>query len=304
MTASDLRLHMTQEEKYAYFSKIWEEYAFNISDINNFKHATKNLTEIGLKHYFEQKEIANKVHTNTANAHNTSFYRLDTGVIAFLGYQNNTYDDIIHLINRQHNNQYKWMLVEAYEYFEDLIEKYFELLAYIEHNILKDKEKAILLEDGDILSFEDFRTQLAKVIKQTKDLRDPEKILNRIRNHIPNIIDIETNNKIGKHVRFEITMISKFRHIIVHERGMIKDYELFKTRVFKDAGLALDSKDGQLLLEIFNSYIYEDGTIAMHEHYFKRDGIPLQFTNDRLMTQIQLISAYAWHIAQQILKKI
>lgn len=295
---------MTTAEKIDYLSSLWQEFSIVFLEIYNFKNAIPVITNLGQKHFREQKEIAERLGTDSASANALYFYNLGNGFATPIGGNQNTYDDMIRITAEHHNRQYKWILVEAYEYFEELIEQVFSFLVYIDRNVLTDNERGILGETPYDISLDDFYTKLDSLYNKKAYLKNPEKLLNRIRNYFPEIIEIEKKNGTNKNVRFAITMISKFRHVIVHQRGKIKDYDKFKTFVFNASGIPMESEEGRTLQEYLDAHVQDNGIIIMEEHHLRYDGIPLIFTQDRLQSQIDILIAYAHLISVQMLNKI
>lgn len=291
---------MTTTEKIDHVSSLWQGFSAVFLEIYNFKNAIPVITDLGQKHYRKQKEIGEKVGTGITSVNALYFYNLFDGLATPIGGNQNTYDDMIRITVEHHNRQYKWVLVEAYEYFEDLIENLFSFLVYIDRSELTVKEREILGEMPNDISLNDFYAKLNNL----RILKDPEKLLNRIRNYFPEIIEIENKNGVNKHVRFEITMISKFRHVIVHQRGKIKDYDKFKALVFNAAGIPMENKEGKALQEYLGAHVQDNGMIIMEEHHFRYDGLPLIFTKDRLQAQINILIAYSHLICVQMINKL
>ena len=134
---------------------------------------------------------------------------------------------------RQQDRQYGWLLVEAYEEFEDFLERTYAWLG--KH----DWQAWRLGEFGNIryaeLSERPFPWYLETV--RHGFAQNPRKILNRLRNLYPNLADTEARNKLGRNLRLSVELIANLRHKIVHARGRISDKNDFVKDVITQCGL-------------------------------------------------------------------
>ena len=119
------------------------------------------------------------------------------------------------------NRQYQWLLAEAYELFEDYIVSIYELVCEttVELRLSKDKDRI-------------FSTHELK--------KKPTQIINHFRNILPELRDIEKNNKIHRDLRLDINMIETFRHIIVHKNGKTENPDKIIEKILKAACLFSD----------------------------------------------------------------
>lgn len=68
-------------------------------------------------------------------------------------------------------------------------------------------------------------------------------ILQRFRENLNNLNTIEVNNRININFRLFITMIEMFRHIIVHNNGIIKNKNEFISNILKKSNIPKKEED-------------------------------------------------------------
>ncbi|HID7802684.1 TPA: hypothetical protein ACXIBI_002042 [Proteus mirabilis] len=136
------------------------------------------------------------------------------------------------------NKQYQSILVDAYEYFEDFIEIIYGCAGYIDNNFW------IASDYGNISIGELDSKPLNWFIHQSeKKKKAPMSILQRFRENLNNLNTIEVNNRININFRLFITMIEMFRHIIVHNNGIIKNKNEFISNILKKSNIPKKEED-------------------------------------------------------------
>lgn len=130
------------------------------------------------------------------------------------------------------NKQYQWLLVEAYEEFEDFLEKTYAYLGKKDNSAwpLNDFGPTTLPE----LAKKDFEWHLDRA---TAKKGGPESILSYFKNKFHSLKSIETNNSIKINMFLAITLISKLRHVIVHKGGTVSDVDTFIKKTLEKTGL-------------------------------------------------------------------
>jgi hypothetical protein len=146
-----------------------------------------------------------------------------------------TIKDTAKLVHLHKNRQYQWLLVEAYELFEDFIVSTYELIRENnpEFRLSKDSNKELLPKD----------------LKRKVPL-----ILSRFREKIAGVKAIEQENKIQKNLRLYLNIIEKFRHIIVHKNGKTSNVALVVDQILKTSCLLSDKARGPNARAIINDY--------------------------------------------------
>ena len=142
-------------------------------------------------------------------------------------------EDRARQVIRQQNRQYGWLLVEAYEEFEDFLEGTYAWLGR------HDWQAWRLGEFGNIryaeLPDKPFSWYLEAV--RGKFAQRPAAILGRLRDLYPRLEEIEARNRLNRNLRLSVELIANLRHRIVHARGTISDRSGFVDRVLRKCGL-------------------------------------------------------------------
>lgn len=279
--------------------KLCRNFIEKIADINNFQYFTKNATDKALKNYIEHEKNSNETYQRTGYkssfmSGNSFFCRdIETGQTKGLASRENNYENIVKNIHIHQNKQYMWLLVEAYEELEKYIDKLYAYIGYIDNNfwIAKDFGNIEInkIKNND---FEWFLDRVSKIGHR------PEVIYNRLRKKIPIIDYLEHNNKLDINYKFVIMLISKIRHIIVHNSGIIEDVDKFSDTILKAIGVSKDSETGEKLLSNIYFYIGEiDSTtsIVLLEYRDRKNKqeSPIDFYHDRLGNLLSRLTEYA-----------
>lgn len=215
---------------------IYDEYTEKISQIQLYQRTVKENTEREhaaiiedaqnfLKKYPDKEEFLSSIH-------NMYFYRANDGKIQSYGQKiSDTKQRELNLILHK-NKQYLWLLAEAYEEFEDFLEKVYAYVGYTDRALwlLKDFCSITLSE----LEGKDYNWFL----EQSKNKKDvPKSILNFFSNNFQPIKSIEQSNALKINLRLAVILIEKLRHVIVHNGGIVGNRVSFIKQVLKDAGL-------------------------------------------------------------------
>lgn len=150
-----------------------------------------------------------------------SFYNPYTGTIHPYSHSRLTHKETARLVHLHKNKQYQWLLVEAYELFEDYVVSLYEL-------VRRDHKHFRLSKDDDGLM------PLSELKKKVP------LIIDMMRKKLPELAKVEVENQISTNLRLYTRMAEKFRHIIVHKNGKTDDSEKMIEDVLKWANLAGD----------------------------------------------------------------
>lgn len=158
-------------------------------------------------------------------------YKLKNGAHFRYGMRSQSFADAITQSWLHENRQYQWMLVEAYEIFEDLI---IDLFVF---SVLKDPQLW-----GDLKSI--YPKRKLPDVPNKEQLNDQwirnnvEKLPSKVTNFLdifrkknPSIQQIEEGNFYNINVKLAIVMLAQFRHKIVHARGRVIDPEIFIKKI-------------------------------------------------------------------------
>ena len=239
--------------------EIFDTFRERVAEVELFRKVVKETT---------QKEIARFGELAHADAENPlqeglshfmssqsmSFCDPETGILRPYGFDESRVEDRLHQLVRQQNRQYGWLLVEAYEEFEDFLERTYAWLGKHDWRAWR------LGEFGNIrhpeLQTKPFDWYLDAV--RGKFAQDPKAILNRLRDLDPRFASTEARNKCRRNLRVSIELIANLRHKIVHARARISDRNSFIERVLKQSGAWCDGRPKAEDRELVETYLSPD----------------------------------------------
>ena len=197
------------------------------------------------------------------------------------------------------NRQYGWLLVEAYEEFEDFLERIYA-------HIGKTDRNAWHLEDFGRAKLPDLESNpyewYLKAVRQKYGQR-PLKILTRLRQLYPELKFAEESNIYNVHIRVAIELIASLRHRIVHARGRIYDPAEFVGCVLEKCGLWNNGNPNQGLKDFILEYVIEDSdahSVWLYERRAAPSNVPLDVYHDMWNQLITYLISYAHSICTQV----
>ena len=178
----------------------------------------------------------------------------ETGTLRQYGFDESRVENRLHQLIRQQNRQYGWLLVEAYEEFEDFLERTYAWLG-------KHDWRAWWLGEFGNTKYHELQTKpfdwYLDAVRRNY-ARNPKAILNRLRDLHPLFASTEARNKSRRNLRVSIELIANIRHKIVHARARISDRSGFIERVLKNAGAWCDGRPKAEDRELVETYLSAD----------------------------------------------
>lgn len=272
---------------------ILKNFTDKLVDINNYQSFIKSSTKRSLEFYHDQLEKQKALNIDGLGDFNSFMCRnIETGEHIHLGYNENSLEDLMRTVQLHNNKQYQWLLVEAYELFEDYIDDLFAFIGLKDHTFWPAKDFGNVsideLQDKDLTWFE-------QKVEEKKG--KPESIFKQIRLKIKTLNLLDKTNALGVDFVFKIILISKLRHIIVHNRGVIKDLKKFIDLIFKEIGLSISGQKSQQYKNDILFYIGEfenENFVLLLEYEDKiHEKFPLRTYHDRLGKLIEELASYA-----------
>ena len=246
---------------------MFEDLKNKFVDINGYQVFIKGASKVTFAHYIEQKELAeNATFDDYAGGNSLIFRDIENDQHHFSGKQSYSFNDLIHSVTWHNNKQYQCLLVEAYEAFEDYVD---ELYEYIKQN-----------EEG-------FFDNVSK--------KDPLKVLKKISTKISVISFLEKNNQQDCNYLFRTILISKLRHIIVHDGGFVKNIDELLEKTIGEMGLSGNRGDGKKYKDEMKFYLGEKDSkifVLLLEHT-QNNELPFNTYHDRLQYLVKDMLAYA-----------
>ena len=214
--------------------EIIKNFAERLTDIDLYQRAAKDIAKKELEQlnkYAEQLRNNPSLEGLGFSTHAMYFYDPHTGTARNYGFRKSSVEDRATQVVLQKNKQYCWLLAEAYEEFEDYLESTY---AYIG---ISDNASWLMSDFGNISISELSEKDYEWYLDRAKNKRDvPQSILTRLRFLYPNLVHIETNNKLNVNLKVAIELIAQLRHIIVHKGGIVGDRDAFLESVLKKSG--------------------------------------------------------------------
>ena len=262
-----------------------------IGVLKHHQRIADEITKKMLQHLYEQNKILSGLKDDGVknfgySVNIFSFYSPYTGVIVPFKSKKTSIEESVKLIHFHKNKQYQWLLVDAFEIFEDFIISIYELIRelYPEFIVTKDKK-----DNGNM---------------QTRNLkRISIDVINSFRLNLNELRDMEISNKIDTNLRLHLNMIEKFRHIIVHKNGKTTNIELIIIDILKKSCLFSDkSKEPEARLTIksyFGSDDLEGLLILVEKPIFDSSGLSIHI--NRQENLINVLLSYALVLSKSLI---
>lgn len=169
---------------------------------------------------------------------NMIYHDLKTGNATIYGARHSFLDDQIAAAHLHKNRHYQWVLVEAYEAFEDFLERVYAAMGYADNDFWPESDFITAqMSEVSVRDYEWFINQVKR--KKNK----PNSILVNFRRSFKDLRNIELKNKCDVHAVFELVLISKLRHLIVHNSGRVESEREVILRIVKEAGVSENYKE-------------------------------------------------------------
>lgn len=226
--------------------ELYEDFQSKIADINHFQSIVRDETQKNIVYLDgllnKENEDGNTDLIGRVGASN--YVDLKTGGLVKYGFKKSKTKDLLRLAWLNKNQQYRWLLVEAYEEFNLFIGNLYAYMGHM-HNAYWSGEK---IDDFSQMSIDKF-------IDYAKNKTDtPRSILNKIRTIYPDLQLIESKNKTRHDLKFVICLIEHLRHIIVHNGGCVNNKENFLNRILEKIGRVNNGRVNQDYVGLTNTF--------------------------------------------------
>ena len=268
-------------------------------DIQVYRNIVKDVTKEELNRlseYIEQVSEAEDEFVPFLSLQSMHFQDLTSGEIVRYGFIESNAEHRRGRVSEQKNRQYGWLLVEAYEEFEDFLERIYAQIGKTNQNAwrLEDFGRVKLSELDD----KPFEWYLDKV--RSKYRSKHRDLLTRIRELYPELKSVEEKNIYNVHIRVAIELIENLRHRIVHARGSVDNLDEFVAHILKNCGLWNNGKPKPGLRQFIEGYFYHNSsgahTVWLGERRAAPPEVPLDVYHDVWDALIVYLIAYAYSI--------
>ncbi|WP_285334608.1 hypothetical protein [Vibrio parahaemolyticus] len=292
------RLKESSKIMYEEIQAILIKFNEKVVSANSFQCSLDNTTTTQLKDLYKAKESTNEGDlSRLISVNNLIVSHMTSGEDFYVGATTHTIESKINSLWLQHNRQNQWILAEVYESFEIFLTELYAFLGHANVGVWKESE---LPKASGSLNL-DVYTELIKSKRIT-----PRKIMNQLSQVIPNLKQAELRNCFKNiNIRFAISVIENFRHLIVHKHGEIENKEAFVQKVIKESGCAVP-KDQEVFYLSFIDYYLGKGVYSNHIHLLKRTaniGLPIPAHYSRINDIFKILLSYAHYVVECILEK-
>lgn len=205
-------------EHIVYLKDSFELLSEKIRSLAMYASDTDNIFENTHKTLMRDKSIANKlrqVNEGIRKAHNFHYRSPSSGGDLMLSTQKLSYENCIELNTLHKLKIYQWLLTEAYEAFEDYVEKSYAYCGLEGLSVWHPLANWAHEGSKDINVY----------LKCSEELKKgPYEHLNRLRDCSNHFARYETNNQLGNNYRVILVLTEKLRHLIVHNGGYCDNF--------------------------------------------------------------------------------
>lgn len=261
----------------------FELFSERIKDISSCKHDTQEIFEARRKKLEAQLESRKEggPFGEICSIRNFLYYAPSSGEPAMLGAKETNINELIERNSIHQLKMYQWLLVEAYEAFEDFLEVAYAYCGLEGVSIWKrPKEWKYQVGTEDIQHYFTER----KPYGQLKAFRAGSK----------HFAQYEMNSPTGTNYKVVFVLIEKLRHLIVHDEGYCKD---IKQLVDKMQGelQGVDIKRVRAYVESYFILHRGDNLIDLLEYPSDTEGMPtgIQGYHDTMNEFLRALVEYA-----------
>lgn len=276
---------------------IWKKYSKRIGQIVCSQRELQSIYDIQLKNAIEIKkryEENENLHGIPVSCHNMSFIDPISKGRIFYNFEQISTDEIIIRLVIQRNRNFQFLLMEAYEVFEDAVEELYALIGMNDLNFWPLKNiKGISKEELAKKDFAFFLNRSANLKGGTISITAQLLKYFNINASIDGIPLIQ-----------HIVFIEKLRHIIVHKRGRVKNIEAFIDKVAKDCGVYNNGKIPDKLRAFIGFYIgtEKSDNLIVLDPYEISNPFSLRMTHNRFEGLIESLMGCIYLLAINVNK--
>jgi hypothetical protein len=231
--------------------------------------------------------------------HNMHFRSLSDGAHVFYAKSLRTSEVIRRDMHLHENKQFRWIVVEGYEAYEDFIEVCYACAQHLGENLWKKEEmRRAEREAGKSPATLEALFKIATDGRTTGDARTK---INRFRAHFSEFRAAEDQKAIGPGPHFLLPLAELLRHVIVHKAGNIASRAEFEALVLSRAGLQNNGRPDPMYVNEIAFYLSEyEGQCIVRLSDAPTSEIPFGIVS-RVDAILQVLLAYAHFIYAELL---
>jgi hypothetical protein len=243
---------------------VFEAYSSKVAEVHVYRFAIKKAANQELQRLHAQTAIHLKSGIEGSlpvSLQNMSFITAEAGRHHFYAFNHATTKQLMGSLIQRTNRQYQWLLVDAYELFEDYLEQSYACMGF------SKKETWPLRDFGGSYLPELEEKSYEYFLKQSQGKKDrPYSILNQFRISLPHVRRFEVTNSLEINLNLAVAIIEKMRHFIVHLRGVVNDKEQATKQILERAGVYKNgnpSKADSSFLDVYFRLAEETNSICL-----------------------------------------
>lgn len=279
------------------FDNILEEFKERIVHVNFTQSFTKSISKEALSKLRKEYKIARDQDKETSISRMTNMICMDISrnQKIVIGFKDASYAEHEQILLLQHNRQYQWLLVEAYEAFEDYFQKLYAYSGYLDNGFWSNKNfKGMSANEIKQLDLDWF---IKKVKSGKLEERKLEEKLKQVNAKIPSLAQTlairKRDDPLDIDYEFTIILVSMLRHKIVHAHGYANKEKFIKSRLKEYPLVNMSKAEQQGYADIISSLFGNgqlENLIALLEVHDSTH--PMMFV-DRLGDLLARVTSYA-----------
>lgn len=264
---------------------IWQNFSSSMADIVLSQRATKEFSSIQVREFNEQEKLRKEGGLGDAiiSAHNMSFIDPRSNNYIFYGFKELTPAERMTQVVLKKNREYQFLIMEAYEKFEDAIENIYAYLGGNDINFWSLSEYGNKkYNEISSLNFNFYREMAEKrkggaisIAKLLIERFDCDCVVNKIS------------------MKHSIIFIEKIRHIVVHHGGSVSVKQDFFELVAKNCGVYNNGNIDSIFLEYMSSFFgsgkYENMINITEERVHRNMPILIEASRFELLLDVMLL---------------
>ena len=278
--------------------KQFDIFSSRLADINDYHAFNMDLVKISYEDLVENGEAIKKIEKGTSfidHGRGTRFFTLDPYTDEKISIGDviiSTLKDDLYSLRFIHNKQIQWLLVDAYEAFEDYLKLIYAYVGYSDNNFwsLGDYGNISLNEIKDL--------NLSWFEEKTNKTISPDRILKQLKNKIPELTASLESNKSKIDYNYRLSVVEHIRHIIVHRNGYIKNEKEFIKKILDRVGKYNNNRYSQEHGDYIKQFYCDctkkhENIIYLNRVYSKHEDTGLNFFHDKFSFLIENLASYA-----------
>ena len=227
------------------------------ADLQILQSSIRTSTRRAIQQSFENSERleAQGKTDSSYSLHHMHFRSLADGSNVFYAKSLRESKDIRRDMHLHENKQLRWIVVEAYEAYQDFIDVCYACAQHLGENLWRADE--LRRAESRAGKAPPTLQSLLDIASESKSTGDAYSKVSRFRNHFPEVGSAEERRALGHAPQFVLALVEQLRHVIVHQGGRVSSREAFEEQVLSKAGVWNNGRPAQMYVNEFAFYLAE-----------------------------------------------